>query len=110
MLSHPSADLAARRVRYQLARLQTTPQLTAIIDCLFDLPRRTEPAFDELMMVDERLLFARASGDESFRHFVGRRDQLTTTLMGFLRHLHFGSAERSYVRNRIEAIARRRAR
>ncbi len=104
------AEVATRRVRTQLARLQTSPQFAAVIDCLFDLPRRTEPAFEELALVDDRLLFARAANEKTFRHFVGRRDQLETNLLGFVGHLKLGIAEREYVLSRVESISRRESR
>ena len=110
MMIRPSADLAVRRMRTHLAKLHTSPQMAAVIDCLFDLPRRTDPAFDELVLVDDRLLFARASGEKSFRHFVGRRDQLAVNLVGFVKHLNYGTTEREYVLSRIDAIPRRKAR
>jgi hypothetical protein len=101
----------AGRVRYELSRLQTGPQFAAVLDCLFDLvPRRTDPIFEELVLVDDRLVFARATGERSFRHFVGRRDQLVINLLGFVKHLGLGTLEREFVLNRIDAIPRRAAR
>ncbi len=97
-------------MRSQLSRLQTSPQFAAVIDCLFDLPRRTEPAFEELALVDGRLLFARAENEKSYRHFVGRLDQLETNLLGFVGHLKLGTAEREYVLSRMESIPRRDSR
>ncbi len=104
------AELATRRMRSHLARLQTSPQFAAVIDCLFDLPRRTEPAFAELAILDDRLLFARAVNEKTFRHFVGRRDTLMTNLLGFVGHLKLGTAEREYVLSRVDSIPRRDSR
>jgi hypothetical protein len=99
---------ATARLRYHLARLHTAPQFAAVLDCLFDLtPRRTDPMFEELVVVDDRLIFARATGERTFRHFVGRRDQLTINLVGFVRHLGLGTREREYVLSRVESIPRR---
>ncbi len=97
-------------MRSHLSRLQTSPQFAAVIDCLFDLPRRTDPAFEELALLDGRLLFARAVNEKTFRHFVGRRDQLVSNLLGFVGHLKLGTAEREYVLSRVESIPRREAR
>lgn len=97
-------------MRYQLGRLQTSPQLTAVIDCLFELtPGRTSPTFEELAVVDESLLFARMTGEETFRYFVGRRDELEQNLIGFVTHLGMGPLEREYVLERIASIPRRSA-
>jgi hypothetical protein len=94
-------------MRWHLSRLQTAPQFAAVLDCLFDLhPARTRPSFAELAIVDGRLVFARAKGEDSFRHFVGNRDQLTTNLIGLVRHLKLGKQERDYVLGRIDTIAR----
>ncbi|GAC1300658.1 MAG: hypothetical protein NVSMB19_07540 [Vulcanimicrobiaceae bacterium] len=101
---------ASQRMRYHLSRLQTAPQLAAVLDCLFDLsPSRTEPRFAELAVVDDRLIFARMDGEKSFRHYVGRRDELVINLVGFVTHLGFGTTEREYVLSRIDGIPRRRA-
>jgi hypothetical protein len=98
-------------MRYHLARLHTAPQFAAVLDCLFDLsPRRTDPTFEELVLVDERLIFARAAGEKSFRHFVGRRDQLIINLVGFVKHLGLGTSEREFVLSRVESIPRRATR
>lgn len=111
MASDLQAKAAIDRMRYHLSRLQTGPQFAAVLDCLFELePRRTEPVFDELVLVDDRLLFARAAGDSSFRHFVGRRDQLIVNLVGFVRHLGLGTSEREYVLSRVGSISRRDSR
>ena len=102
---------AVNKLRYQLARLHTAPQFAAVLDCLFELtPRRTTPMFEELVVVDDRLVFARAAGERTFRHFVGRRDQLIINLVGFVRHLGFGTLEHEYVVNRVDSIPRRAAR
>ncbi len=101
------AEEATSRLRYQFARLQTSPQLSAVIDCLFDLPPRTEPAFEELAILDDRLVFARAENETTFRHFVGRRDQLATNLLGYVTHLKLGTNEREYVISRLDSIERR---
>jgi hypothetical protein len=102
---------AVSRMRHHLARLQTAPQFAAVLDCLFDLsPRRTDPTFEELVLVDERLIFARAAGEKSFRHFVGRRDQLIINLVGFVKHLGLGTSEREFVLSRVESIPRRATR
>jgi hypothetical protein len=99
---------AGRRMRGHFRRLVTAPQFAAVIDCVFDLePKRTEPAFAELCLVDGRLVFARAEGEKSFRHFVGSRDQLAVNLLGFVTHLRLGAPERAYVLDRIEAIPSR---
>lgn len=102
------AELATSRMRYQIARLQTRPQLAAVLDCLFEIvPKRTQPVLVELALVDEKLVFARAKGDASFVHFVGRTDELMSDLLGLVRHLKFGPAEREYVLLRMATIARR---
>jgi hypothetical protein len=108
MASDLQTQAAIERIRYHLSRLQTAPQFAAVLDCLFELkPNRTEPTFEELVLVDDRLLFARASGETTFRHFVGRRDQLILNLVGFVKHLGFGTQEREFVLSRVEGIARR---
>ncbi len=100
-----TAEAAGRRMRAHFRRLATTPQFAAVVECVFDLrPRRTKRAFAELCLLDGRLLFARAEGDTTFRHFVGRRDQLEINLLGFVSHLGLGEDERAYVLGRIEAI------
>jgi hypothetical protein len=105
------SQAAVGRVRYHLSRLQTAPQFAAVLDCLFDLsPRRTDPIFEELAIVDGRLVFARATGERTFRHFVGRRDQLVINLVGFVKHLGLGNEEREYVLGRVDGIPRRVAR
>jgi len=92
-------------MREHFRRLATTPQFAAVLECVFDLrPRRTKRAFAELCLIDGRLLFARAEGDTTFRHFVGRRDQLEVNLLGFVTHLGLGEDERAYVLARINAI------
>ena len=97
--------VASQRMRHHFSRLQTAPQLAAVLDCLFDLePRRTSPAFEELALVDGRLIFARTSGDTTFRHYVGRREELACNLIGFVEHLGFGTSEREYVLDRLDAI------
>jgi len=107
-MASSTADLAIARLRWHVSRLQTAPQFAAVLDCLFDLrPVRTNPSFEELTVVDERLVFARASGESSFRHFVGRTDQLAANLVGFVSHLGLGPLEREYVVNRLDAIPRR---
>ncbi len=101
-----SEALATGRMRYHLSRLQTRPQLAAVLDCLFELaPKRTEPALAELALVDERLVFARAQGDAEFLHFVGRTDELLADLLGLVRHLKLGADERAYVLRRVATIA-----
>ena len=110
MMIRVPAEVATQRMRGHLSRLQTSPQFAAVIDCLFDLPRRTEPAFAELAILDDRLIFARAENEKTFRHFVGRRDNLTTNLLGFVTHLKLGTSEREYVLSRVESIPRREAR
>ncbi len=100
--------LATSRMRYHISRLQTRPQLAAVLDCLFDIvPKRTEPALAELALVDEKLVFARAAGDADFLHFVGRTDDLLVDLLGLVSHLKLGAEERSYVTRRVAAIAAR---
>ena len=104
-------QLVPGRMRYHLSRLHTAPQFAAVLDCLFDLtPRRTDPIFEELVIVDDRLVFARASGEHTFRHFVGRRDQLVINLVGFVKHLGLGTNEREYVLSRVDGIPRRATR
>jgi hypothetical protein len=110
MIIRVPAEEATRRMRHHFSRLQTSPQLAAVIDCLFDLPRRTQPAYAELALLDDRLIFARAENEKTFRHFVGRRDQLTTNLLGFVTHLKLGTGEREYVLSRLESIPSRDAR
>jgi len=101
---------ASQRMRYHLARLQTAPQLTAVIDCLFEIaPCRTQPAFADLVVIDGSLLFARKNGEPGFIYFVGRLDELVINLVGYVKHLGFGTIEREYVLSRIESIPRRRA-
>ena len=103
-----NAQLAGKRMRNHFRRLVTVPQFGAVVDCVFELsPRRTDPAFAELCIVDSRLIFARAEGEQNFRHFVGRRDQLTIDLLGLVRHLGLGADERAYVQSRIDAIPTR---
>jgi hypothetical protein len=101
------AELATSRMRYHISRLQTRPQLAAVLDCLFDIdPKRTEPIIEELALVDEKLVFARAQGEEAFSHFVGRTDELLSDLLGLVRHLKFGAAEHDYVLTRVASIDR----
>ena len=101
------AELATSRMRFHISRLQTRPQLAAVLDCLFNLdPKRTEPVIEELALVDEKLVFARAQGEEGFVHYVGRTDELLSDLLGLVRHLKFGPAEREYVLNRVASIDR----
>lgn len=108
IVSRPAA--ASQRMRYHFARLQTAPQLTAVIDCLFEIaPARTKYVFDGLVIVDDCLVFARVAGDTTFKHYVGRRDELIVNLVGFVTHLGFGTLEHEYVLSRIEGIPRRRA-
>ncbi len=110
MAAVSKAELAIQRTRYQLSRLQTSPQFAAVLDCLFDLePRRTEPAIAELAVVDERLVVARAYGETSFRHYVGTSDQLAMNLLGFVKHMRLGLTEREYLLGRVEAIPHRPA-
>ncbi len=98
-------ERATQRMRYEFARLQTSPQFAAVLDCLFDLqPRRTDPAIADLVLVDDHLVMARAEGEMSYRHYVGSREQLTVNLLGFVRHLGYGLAEREYVLTRIASI------
>ncbi len=102
------ADLATNRMRYQISRLQTRPQLAAVLDCLFEIvPKRTDPVLAELTLVDEHLVFARATGEAAFKHFVGRTDELLSELLGLVRHLKLGDVEREYVMRRVAKIARR---
>jgi hypothetical protein len=98
-------------MRGHFGRLVAPPQFAAVVDCIFDIrPRRTSPAFVELCVVDGRLVFARAEGDDTFRHFVGLRDQLAHNLVGFVRHLRLGEPDRAFVLSRIDAIPTRSAR
>jgi hypothetical protein len=95
-------------MRYELSRLQTSPQLAAVLDCLFELePRRTEPAIAELTLVDDRLVMARAEGEPNFRHYVGSREELAINLVGFVKHLGLGLTEREYVLSRVQSIGTR---
>jgi hypothetical protein len=111
MQAQSQSQAAVARMRYHLSRLHTAPQFAAVLDCLFDLnPRRTDPIFEELVVVDDRLVFARASGERGFRHFVGRRDQLIINLVGFVKHLGLGASEREFVLSRVESIPRRASR
>jgi len=103
------AELATQRMRYQLSRLQTSPQFAAVVDFLFDLEPRTEPKIAELAVVDDRLIVARAVGDVAFRHYLGSRRQLEVNLVGFVDHLRLGEPEREYVLSRIDAIPARPA-
>ena len=103
----PTAELAPKRLRYAFSRLATRPQLTAVIDCLFGLPARTQPAIVELACVDERLVFARIAGERGFRHYVGPHRDLTCQLLGFVDHLGLGVREREYVLSRLDGIPRR---
>jgi hypothetical protein len=98
--------LATRRVRYHASRLQTSPQFGAVLDVLFDLPRRTEPGFAELVLADGRLLFARTAGEQEFGHYCGRREELVDNLAGWCRHLGFGADECAYVFARVDGIPR----
>ena len=101
-------ETVAPRIRSHFKRLIAGPQFTAVVDCVFDLvPRRTEPAFAELRVVDDCLVFARARGEKHFRHFVGRHDRLALDLLGFVTHLGLGADERAYVQSRIDAIPSR---
>jgi hypothetical protein len=97
--AEPQAQAAVGRVRYHLSRLHTAPQFAAVLDCLFDLsPRRTDPIFEELVVVDDRLVFA------------GRRDQLVINLVGFVKHLGLGPREREFVLSRVDGIPRQLSR
>lgn len=105
-----STVAASQRMRYHFARLTTAPQLTAVIDCLFELsPARTDPAFAELIVLDDQLVFARVAGEPTFHHYVGRREELVVNLLGFVKHLDLGETERDFVLAKIDAIERRRA-
>ncbi len=105
------AQESIERLRYALSRLHTAPQHTAVLDCLFNLyPRRTDPIFEELVVVDDRLIFARAAGETTFRHFVGRREALVLNVLGFVKHLGLGEREREYALSRIDGIPRRNSR
>ena len=111
MLTDTAKQAASRRIRGHFKRLASAPQFAAVIDCFFDLqPRRTRPAFAELCLIDGRLVFARAQGEETFRHFVGRRDQLAINLVGLVTHLRLGADEHEYVLSKIDAIPLRTAR
>ena len=105
------AEKSIERLRYALSRLHTAPQHTAVLDCLFNLcPRRTDPVFEDLVVVDDRLVFARSAGESTFRHFVGRREALVLNVLGFVQHLGLGEREREYALSRIDGIPRRRSR
>ncbi|GAC1310438.1 MAG: hypothetical protein NVS2B3_10170 [Vulcanimicrobiaceae bacterium] len=108
MDTRPRALAASQRLRHHFSRMQTAPQLTAVIDCLFEIvPSRTAPTFVELAVVDGTLVFARARGETTFRHYVGPRDELAVNLLGFVAHLGLGPTERAYVLDRIAQIPRR---
>jgi hypothetical protein len=111
MTSDSHTELAIQRIRWHVSRLQTAPQFAAVLDCLFALhPTRTSPSFAELTVVDDRLVFARAEGEHTFRHFVGRYDQLVVNLVGLVRHLRMGMNEHEYVLARVASIPRRATR
>jgi hypothetical protein len=103
------AELASQRMRYHFSRLQTSPQFAAVVDFLFDLQPRTEPAIAELAILDDRLVVARVVGDMSFRHYVGTRNELAINLIGFVDHLRLGRQEREFVLGRLDAIPRQTA-
>jgi hypothetical protein len=110
-MASKTLEVAGRRMRGHFKRLAAPPQFGAVVDCVFDLyPKRTSPVFEELCVVDGRLIFARAVGDESFRYFVGSRDQLAINLLGFVKHLGLGEDDRNYVLGRIGDIPRRSSR
>ncbi|MGP6158767.1 MAG: hypothetical protein ACLPYS_14895 [Vulcanimicrobiaceae bacterium] len=96
--------LATQSVRRHASRLQTSPQFAAVLDVLFDLPKRTRPAFAELVLADGSLLFARAADEYDFRHYCGRREDLLDNLTGLCRHLRLGSEERDYVLAQVDKI------
>ncbi len=103
-----SEALATSRMRYHISRLQTRPQLAAVLDCLFDIvPKRTEPALDALALIDDKLVFARARGDSEYLHFVGRTDELASDLLGLVRHLKLGADERAYILRQLGTITSR---
>jgi len=109
--SDAATQVAIEKLRYSLSRLHTAPQHTAVIDCLFNLePRRTNPIFEDLVLVDDRLIFAKAKDEKTFRHFVGRREALVLNLLGFVQHLGLGAIEREFVLSRIDGISRRKSR
>jgi hypothetical protein len=111
MTGTTQAEIAGRRMRAHFRRLVASPQFAAVIDCVFDLhPKRTSPAFAELCLVNGRLIFARAEGEKTFRHFVGRRDQLAANLLAYVTHLKLGEPDREYVLSRIDAIPTRAVR
>ncbi|MBD5635069.1 MAG: hypothetical protein IAI49_11380 [Candidatus Eremiobacteraeota bacterium] len=104
MVRGSAYEAVSRRIRGHFQRLHASSQLTAVIDCVFDLPRRTELAFQELCIVDQELVFAREEGHDAFLYYVGRRKDLATNLLGFVEHLGLGEREREYVASRIDAI------
>jgi len=111
MQSGTKTELLIQRLRWHVSRLQTAPQFVAVLDCLFEIrPSRTSPAFEELTIVDDRLIFARARGERTFRYFVGRRDQLLINILGLIKHLGLGVVEREYAISRVEGIKRRATR
>jgi hypothetical protein len=95
---------ATQLVRFHASRLQTSPQFAAVLDVLFDLPKRTQPAFAELVLTGGSLLFARTEDDEDFRHYCGRREDLVLNLAGMCRHLRLGADERDYVFAQVDSI------
>jgi hypothetical protein len=99
-----SRTSAIQSVRRHVARLQTSPQFTAVLDVLFELPPRTAPAFAELVLVDGRLLFARPKGEFDFCFYCGPREELFANLAGLCRHLRLGGDERAYVLDRLERV------
>ncbi len=104
-------DMAGRRMRGHFKRLVTAPQFGAVLDCVFELhPKRTSLVFAELCVLDGQLVFARADGDDAFRHFVGSRDQLAINLLGFVTHLGLGAEDRAYVERRLSEIPARSSR
>ncbi len=96
---------ATANVRYHASRVQTTPHLTAVLDLLFDVaPRRTQVTFSGLALVAGRLVFARVSGEATYRVFIGTRDALAIDILGFARHMRFGDEANAYVRDRLASI------
>lgn len=110
-MTNPTMEIAGQRMRRHFARLATGAQFAAVVDCVFDIsPRRTAPAFAELCTVGDDLMFARTHGETAFRHFVGRREQISVDLLGLVTHLRLGDDERAYVQDRIDAIPARATR
>jgi len=93
-----------QRLRREVLSLESTPQLTAALDVLIGIePRRTEPAFAELAVLDE-MVFARARTREDFEYFLGHRDHLADRLRDVANYLELGRAERELLVTRLAHV------